>query len=290
MPRVRFSYGTKSKKLSKVNIMTKKSAKQQATQINALVNKVKAIEKKQKATRQWAQYTFPINNVGLSMYSNNGWSVEKIVHPAQWLPLYQASTEVANANKITVRSLRMELYFRISDSRLPLTPKIMTCFLCKLRNETAMDVLENTNNMSSAGFGADPNAAKYWNLQVMGLAEPGLATLSPAAFEIVKVKKFQIQNIIEETAVSSLPGEDSNVEVTNPSATFKRFTWKLRMGNLIKTSGNAKWKDLNSDEVAIKDRLYLIIHQGGNGTELTPELGNIVNLSSSVMFTCRGTN
>ena len=46
MGRIKISYGRKrSKTLSKVNVMTKKSAKSQAYQINALSNKIKSLEK-----------------------------------------------------------------------------------------------------------------------------------------------------------------------------------------------------------------------------------------------------
>lgn len=276
----------RTKVLSKTNIYTKTKPKSQARQINKLVNELKVVKRKQNATRQYAQYTFAMDNVELGLASNNGWSVEKLVQPTTWGGKYQASNEVNNANKITVRNLRMELYFSPTDSLLPLTPKIITVFLVKLRPETAMDLLNETNNMSSAGFGDIANSNKYWHTQTIGLSYPTIASISPGAFDVVKVKRFQVQNIVQETAVSP----ETDVNVTTPAGTYRRFVWYLRMGNLIKSAASNKWKDLTAEEIAIKDRLYLIIHQGGSGTVLPPEEDNGVSMGGVAMFSCRGTN
>ena len=181
--------------------------------------------------------------------------------------------------------MNMELYFSPRDSLLPLTSKIVTCFLVKLREETALDLLEETAGMSSAGFGDDNSEGRFWHTQDLGMSYPAIASLNPACFEILKIKKFQIQNILQETAIT-----DEDTSLTTPLNTYRRFTWKLRMGNLIKTASSKKWKDLSEEDIAIKDRLYLIVHQGGNGSLLTPELDNGVALSGVATFNCRGTN
>ena len=154
MGKIKISYGRRKKKtLSKVNIMTKKGAKSQAYQINSLANKIRTLEKKQRSTRQYAQYRKTITNRDLNFFADSGWSVDNLVDPDNWLPVFQANPEVANANKLTVKGMSMELYFRVSDSVLPLTPKIITVFLVKLRNETGIQTLNGTNNMSTVGFG-----------------------------------------------------------------------------------------------------------------------------------------
>ncbi|AXH78538.1 MAG: hypothetical protein [Circular genetic element sp.] len=276
----------RTKVLSKTNIYTKTKPKSQAKQINKLANDLRVVKRKQNATRQYAQYTFSMDNVELGLTTNNGWSVEKLVQPSDWEGKFQASTEVANANKITVRNLRMELYFSPTDSILPLTPKIITVFLVRLRPETAMDLLNETAQMSSAGFGSNDNENKYWHTQDIGLSYPTIASISPGAFDVIKVKRFQVQNIVQETAVTA----ETDTAVTTPAGTYRRFVWYHRMGNLIKSSASNKWKDLDSDEIAIKDRLYLIIHQGGNGSVLPPEDDNGVSMGGVAMFSCRGTN
>jgi hypothetical protein len=117
------------------------------------------------------------------------------------------------------------------------------------------------------------------------MEEDSLAKLNPACFEIVKVKRFQIQNIIEQTAVA-----DDDTSVTTPKGTYKRFSFNIKMGNLIKANAGKKWADMTSDDMAIKDRLYLLVHQGGAGAVAPPETDNVVNMSVNCTFTCRGTN
>ena len=211
--------------------------------------------------------------------------MENLIDPAGWVGLFQANNEVENANKLTVKSMSMELYFRVANSLLPCTPKIMTVFLVKLREETAIELLNDTGQLSSAGFGVNANDGVYFEKVTMGLTEDALVKLSPAAFRIVKVKKFQIQNIIEDTAVI-----DEDTSVTSVAGTYKRFTWNIKMGNNLKTSAGKKWSEMSPLDIAVKDRLYLIVHQGGAGALLPPETDNGVNLSGNIIFQCRGTN
>ena len=282
MGKIKISYGRRKKKtLSKVNIMTKKGAKSQAYQINSLANKIRTLEKKQRSTRQYAQYRKTITNRDLNFFADSGWSVDNLVDPDNWLPVFQANPEVANANKLTVKGMSMELYFRVSDSVLPLTPKIITVFLVKLRNETGIQTLNGTNNMSTVGFGQLANDSVLWETVPLGMEEDSLAKLNPACFEIVKVKRFQIQNIIEQTAVA-----DDDTSVTTPKGTYKRFSFNIKMGNLIKANAGKKWADMTSDDMAIKDRLYLLVHQGGAGAVAPPETDNVVNMSVNCTFTC----
>jgi hypothetical protein len=286
MGRIKISYGRKrSKTLSKVNVMTKKSAKSQAYQINALSNKIKSLEKKQRSTRQYCQFSKKIEDIDLPFQTQSGFQVENLIDPAGWVGLFQANNEVENANKLTVKSMSMELYFRVANSLLPCTPKIMTVFLVKLREETAIELLNDTGQLSSAGFGVNANDGVYFEKVTMGLTEDALVKLSPAAFRIVKVKKFQIQNIIEDTAVI-----DEDTSVTSVAGTYKRFTWNIKMGNNLKTSAGKKWSEMSPLDIAVKDRLYLIVHQGGAGALLPPETDNGVNLSGNIIFQCRGTN
>ncbi|AXQ66294.1 MAG: putative capsid protein [Cressdnaviricota sp.] len=277
-------YG-KNKNLSKVNIMTKKSAKSQAYQINSLVNKVKALEKKQKQTRQYCQFSKAIQNVDLPLLTNSGFQIENLVDPAGWDALFQSNNEVENSNKLTMRSCSMEFYFRIVNSLLPCTPKIITVFLVKLREETAIELLNDTGQLSTAAFGVNANSGVYWETIPVGLTEDALCKLSPSAFKILKVKKFQLQNIIEDTAIV-----DEDTSVTSVKGTFKRFSWNIRCGNLLKSAANKKWKDMTPLDVSIKDRLYLIVHQGGAGALAPPETDNGVNMSVNCIFNCRGTN
>ena len=44
------------------------------------------------------------------------------------------------------------------------------------------------------------------------------------------------------------------------------------------------------NEVAIKDRMYILVHVGGNGTVLPPETDNSVEMGCNIHFSCRGTN
>jgi TolA-binding protein len=287
MGRINIRYGNRRKKktLNKTNIMTRTKAKSQARQINALASKIKTLEKKQKQTRQYCQFRKEIDNRSLDFQTNSGWSVENLVDPDDWIGIFQANNEVENSNKITVRSMTCEFYFRITDSKLPCTPKIITCFLVKLRKETGVQTLNDTGQMSTAGFGTAANQSVLWETVGIGTSELTLAKVNPAAFEVVKVKKFQIQNIVEETAVTDL-----DTDLTTAAGTYRRFTWKLKMGNLIKANANKKWSEMSSDQVAIKDRLYLLVHMGGSGSLLTPELGNGVSMSANCTFQCRGTN
>lgn len=284
---IRIRYGKRrgSRTLNKTNIMTKTGRKSQAYQINKLSNKIKTLEKKQRATRQYAQYRKTISDKELNFFDNSGWAVENLVDPVGWAPIFQANNEVANANKLTVKGMSMELYFRINDSLLPCTPKIITCFLVKLRSETGIQTLNDTNNMSTVGFGAVANDSVLWETVPLGQTEDSLARLNPACFEIVKVKRFQIQNIIEQTAVV-----DEDTAITTAKGTYKRFSWNIKMGNLIKANSNAKWKEMSPNEVSIKDRLYLLVHQGGAGAALAPETDNVVSMSANCTFQCRGTN
>lgn len=270
---------------TKTDYLTKKSKTSQAYQILNLGNQVKAIRYKLKASKQWCQYQKNLSTIELDLEVNNGWQVEKLVDPTGWGSIWQASNEVENSNKLTIKSMYLEMYFRPQNSLLSLSPKIMTVSLVKLKQETAIEMLNDTGQMSSAGFGVNANAGKYWTTTDLGLTYKCLGRLSPACYRVIKTAKFQIQNIIESTA---LPDGEGNTDLTTPRNTYKRITWKIRMNNVLKTSSSQKWKDLTSDELEIKDRLFLIIHQGGETS--IAEGDNVVDMSANCTFNCRGTN
>lgn len=286
--RRRYKRQWNKKQLTKSNIFSKRKSRNQAKQIYALSRRLRSVETKAKRSRQWCQFKL---NVGNYVLTNDEWKVVPLVHPSNWVSQFQANSSVNQGNKVVLKSMYAEFYFSPENSLVPLTPKIITFYIVKLRDETGVQTLNDTSQMSDTGFNDNDMNGKYWNAENIGMSYPTLTMLNRGAFRIVFVKRFQIQNIIQETAAMPPPATiESDVPLTTPRNTYRRFTCKLKLGNLLKSADNINWSQMGVNEVAIKDRLYILCHVGGNGSLVTTEAGNSVEMGLNVNFTCRGTN
>lgn len=275
------AYRRRSAAASKIQAAFRRRKRSQAKRITTL-------EKKVADNRQWAQYEL---NSGNTTLTNGAWSVISLVNPAQWIPRFQSTDKVSQNSKVNLYSVQIQLYHRPTDSLLPLTAKMITVYLVKLRRETALQVLEDSGQMTTAGFNQTDNKNYLWDTQNIGLSYEALPSLNQGMFKILAKKEFQVQNIIQNTAATSVTVETSpDVAVTDPPFTFRKINMYKKVSNLIKSGrGDKHWKELAEDELDSMDRYYLLTHVGGNGNTDTLEDGNTVDQGIHVRWTVRST-
>lgn len=275
--------------LKPLNIATKKSSTAQSKQIRALAKETKHLKKMVKDNRKWAQYELNSGNTALV---NGQWHVTTLINPTEWNPRFQANDAIAENTKVNLHSIDVQLYYRPTDSLVPLTAKMVTVYLLKLRRETALQTLEDSAQMTSVGWNdtTNPMNTKYWNTQNIGLSYEALPQLNNGAFKVLGKREFQVQNIIQNTAATSVTTEEApDVAVTTPQGTFKRCHFHIKVNNLIKSGIQENWKQMGSGDIMPHDRYYIVTHVGGNGNEDTLEDGNGVSQGINALITLRST-
>lgn len=281
----------RSRKVTTLQAKTNTSAKSQANQIVKLQKQLTYVKKNVKDNRKWAQYEL---NAGGATLENGKWRITSLVDPSQWAARFQANDEIANNTKVNLHSIDVQLYYRPTDSVIPLTAKLVTVYFLKLRKETALQTLEDSAQMTTAGWNQTPlddhMKNKYWNTQDIGLSYEALPTLNKGAFKVLGKRQFQVQNIIQNTAATSAGSELApDVAVTTPQGTFKRCHFHIKVKNLIKSGILSSWKSMGEGDIQPLDRYYIATHVGGNGNEETLEDGNTCSEGIHALITLRST-
>lgn len=247
-------------------IENSRSARSQQKQLSSLQRQLQHTKSKLDNRIQYAQYFCPLEG-GTGPQSaqieltDNLFYVNNLMRPSSWTSIFQSQTnsETNQSNKCIVRNFDVQMVFSPKNSLTPLTPRIIRVYLVSLRKETAQEVLNGTNNMSTTGLNAAANGTYYQNTFVNG----GLATMvkfNPAAFRLHAYREFTIANIMEETSVTE--PEDLNVAVTQTKDALKRVRLCLQCGNKLKPPTNT-WKSMTENDIMPEDRKYLITHVGG---------------------------
>jgi len=227
---------TKNKK----DIQKSTKPKAQQKQIMSVQKQLTVVKNKLNDRAQYAQFRAPIENgTGGSndqiVLTDNQFYVNNLMRPSSWGNIFQTNANAVNGNKCTIKSFDIQLVFSPNLSLAPLTPRIVRVYVVSLKEETAQDTLNQTNNMSTAGLNALPNGELYWNSFVDG----GLATMvkfNPLAFKIHAYREFTLANIVQETA-----GEN-DVAITNTKDALKRVRMRVRRGNKIKPPTDRDWE------------------------------------------------
>lgn len=252
--RTRFTRKKRTRASSnKKHILVKKSARAQQKQLMSLQKQVNTIKRSVKDITQYAQYSYPLAETGME----HNWNITQLVRPDQWSQVFQSTTEQNNSNKFRIRNMSMEVFMSINDTELPCPPQIVTFFLCSLRKETAALTLQDLGgiglpNLNTSGINSYFNRTDFG-----GGTYQGLVKLNPAAFKIHKVKRFEIQNILNWT-----PGTDDTV-VNTPVGIRKRFYFKAKRGNVIKSATTKRWKQMEQEDCELTDLLYVMVHVSG---------------------------
>lgn len=271
MPQYKYKYKNKQTKKIKKNT----GAKSQSRQILRLDRQVRQLRRD---VTMHAQWTMPLEGqAGNSIDLTDGeFYVSSLVRPFAYQPLFQSTilsgipvgAAFITSQKVRINSMNFSMVFSPTVSVLPLTPRMINFYVLKLVNETASDVLQKTNGMSTAGL--NTAAAANSNIVLRDNVAGGLATMirwNPAAFKVCYQRTFKIANIVNETIV---PDED--VAITNTGDALKRFHFNIKMGNILKPA-TGTWKEMNEPDVFPNDRYYIVTHVGGFEGGLSNENG-----------------
>lgn len=270
------SYKSRASK-NKKSILTKIHAKAQQSQLMSIQKQVNNIKTQVKDTTQYAQYQFNLNETDLE----HNWNVFQLTKPDQWSNVFQSSTETNNANKFRIKKLSMETYISINSPELPCPPQVVTFFLVSLRKETAALTLQDLGGIGLPNFNTAGVNDYYNRVDFGGGTYQGLVRINPAAFKIHKVERFEIQNIL-----NWIPGTDDQA-VNTPIGVRKRFYMKATRGNIIKSATQKRWKQMEQEDCAHTDLLYVLVHVGGaDNVAPNPPL----SIAYNAVFSGRGTN
>lgn len=261
MPQYKYKYKNKQSKKIKKNT----GARSQSRQILRLDRQVKQLRRDVTTHAQW---TLPLEGqAGNSIDLTDGdFYVSSLMRPFAYNPLFQ--TTIAGgipvgaasftAQKARINSMNFSMVFSPTDSLEALAPRLINFYVLKLKKETASDVLQKTNGMSTAGLNtaAQLSADIVLRDDVAG----GLATMirwNPAAFRICYQRTFKVANIVNETIIP-----EGDVPVNNTFDALKRFHFNVKMGNVLKPA-TGTWKEMNEPDVFPDDRYYIVVHVGG---------------------------
>lgn len=279
------STASKNKKF----IQKSKTARSQQLQLTSLQRQLTATKSKLRDRAQYAQYFCPIeqgtgSDASQIELTDNLFYVNNLMRPSSWTSIFQSTgnAETNQSNKCIVKNFDVQLCFSPKNSLTPLTPRIIRVYLVSLRKETAQEVLNATNNMSTTGLNATANGLYYKNTFVNG----GLATMvkfNPAAFRLHAYREFTIANIVEETSVTE--PEDLNIAITNTKDALRRFRFRLQCGNKLKPPQNT-WKSMTENDIMPEDRKYLITHVGG----WNADGDNGIHMDTNICVSTRVTN
>lgn len=280
----RSAYVKGSRKNTKY-IKKAKSSTAQQKQLLSVQRQVVSLKSKVRERAQYAQYKCPIENgVGPQNMQIDlpagQFYVNNLVRPNTWGAIFQTTASAQASNKCIIRGWDIQMVFSPKNSLVALTPKIVRCYVVSLRDETAQDTLNGTQNMSAAGLNGAANGLYYENTFVDG----GYATmikLNPASFKIHAYREFTVANIMQETAT----GPDDDVSVTNTFNALKRVRIYIKSGMKLKPATGI-FKNMQAGEVMPKDRRYLIVHVGGWGSDSD----NTVRMDTNIIVNTRVTN
>lgn len=260
--------------------------------IRALQRQIAANKRLAEANRQTLQYTMqPENGGDPNPYHvdlvDGQFYVNALVRPGGWQALFQTiATRSAlpvtaggsgqfpagiMPSEFELESMDLDLIFTPKNSITALTPRIVRLWVVKLKRETAMECLQATGGMSTAGLNglssnASPNYRRFTYITSMSNTDDptdsGLFTqvrFNPEFFDVKAYREFTLANIVEETAVT-----DENTAITGSiDSMLQRQKMHIKCGGLKYKSGGGGFRGLNEQEIEPGDRYYLIAHVGG---------------------------
>lgn len=293
--RRRRNYRRKRGRTTRVNIASRTGAKAQSQQIMSLSRQVKTLRRKTTALRQWGQYKFDLNRTGgaeLNLLSG-AMTIIPLVQPDEWAPIFQASNDQQNSDKITLTGFNLRTMFILGDTNVPSPPMYADVFLVTLKKQTAnqlqdyfvQELNQNTSQpyeytaVAAAGSGSD-GLNEFWARVSIeeGLTsnQTGMIMLNKSAFNTHYHKRFFLGN---QTNWQVEPVADQDRPVTNLKDTTKFFQMPMKFNRTIKTY-HGKWSDLDQGAVDPMDQVYLMIHYD---KPTVAEIG--MNLAGHVVFT-----
>lgn len=241
-------------------IKRRTGARSQSKQIASLERRVGRLTKE---ASQFAQFEIlpegAAPGTGLDL-TDGAFFSSCLTRPANWKPIFQAgpltgATTGNTVNKMKMTSSDLQFIFSPISSLVALTPRVVNLWLLKLRKETAMDVLSETAQMSSAGLTAANNDIVHKSTVAGGAFT--MIKWNPASFQVMQHRQFTVANIVEETAIV---GEDT--EITNTHDALKRVRMFQKMGNELKAPKGTVL-ELNEVDTMPNDRWYVVVHVGG---------------------------
>ena len=238
---------------NKKHILVKKNAKAQQKQLMSLQKQVNVIKRDLGDSQQHVQYKYTLSETGME----HNWTVIQLTRPDQWTPVFQSTSETNNSNKFRIRKLHLETLMTIYDTEAPLPPQIVTFFLVSLRKEAAAQTIEDLGGIELPNINSDGVNSYFSRTDFGGGTYQGLVRLNPAAFKIHRVKRFEIQNILNWT-----PGPDDQL-VNTPMGVRKRMTLNVTRGNLLKSTNTKIWKNMEQEDCAHTDLFYVMVHISG---------------------------
>lgn len=266
----RRNYRRRSRRTSRSSrlryIKRRKGAHSQSRQIASLERRVNQLDKE---STQYAQFsTVPENAAGATglPLPDGDFNVSCLIKPAGWNPIFQSwvitgENAAFTPNKMKITSCDLQFVFSPKNSTTALTPRIVRVWLLKLKKETAMETLQASNQMTSAGFNALDD--KYVYKTTTGGGLDTMVKFNPAAFDVKQYREFTVANIIQETADDL---GDTDVGVTNTADALKRVRMFHTMGNEFKVPQGGV-RAMTEADVMPLDRWYVVTHVGGFGAD-----------------------
>lgn len=288
--RGRSNYRRKRRATTRVNIASRTSAKAQSNQIMSLSRQVKSLRRKTTALRQYGQYKFDINRPAGAEFglSSGALTLIPLVQPNEWAPIFQASSDQVNSDKITLTGLNLRLMFILAGTNTPSPPMYADCFLVTLKRQTAtqftetlnLDTTQNTTQPYEYTLTSGQGVNEYWTRVSIeeGITENqnGMVMLNKAAFNVHYHKRFFLGN---QTNWQIEPVADQDRPVTNLRDTTRFFNMPMPFRRTLKTF-NGRWKNLTNDTVDPMDQVYLLVHYD---KPTVTEVG--MNMAGHVIFT-----
>lgn len=244
----------------------KRNNRPHSKKIASLERSVRQIKKESVQPAQFA--TIPEGSGGATGLAlpNGSFHVSNLMRPAAWQAIFQTGLLTGQnlqftPSRMKVTSCDLQFVFSPSTSLTALTPRIIRVWLLKLRPETAMETLQASNGMTSAGFsGLDD---KYVHKTTTGGGLQTMVKFNPAAFDVKQYREFTIANIVQETADDE---GDTDIAITNTENALKRVRMRHTMGNELKVPQGGV-RDMQENEVMLNDRWYVVAHVGGWGND-----------------------
>ena len=293
--RRRRNYRRKRGRTTRVNIASRTSAKAQSQQIMSLSRQVKTLRRKTTALRQWGQYKFDLNRAGgaeLNLTSG-ALTIIPLVNPNEWAPIFQASNDQQNSDKLTLTGLNLRTMFILGDTNVPSPPMYADVFLVTLKKQTAnqlkeyfeLDLTQSTQQpyeytaTAPAGSGSD-GLNEFWARvsieEGITTNQTGMIMLNKSAFNTHYHKRFFLGN---QTNWQVEPVADQDRPVTNLKDTTRFFQMPMPFRRTLKTY-HGKWSDLDANTTDPMDQVYLMVHYD---KPTVAEIG--MNLAGHVVFT-----
>ncbi len=340
MPRAPGRRIASSNRRNRRNIRRRKGAKAQQQQLLTINKNIARLNRAVGLTKQFAQYSqnwsgligYNIINGPASINSPSwvakGFNVYELNLPGDpivpttngpstpgWSPVFQATSEVDNANKFFHEKTNLKLSFQFQElvvqtsaqldgqyQRIPALPKEITIFVVSFKRKAFQQAKRDFFNGDGYWDGDKWNAltgSRYWKTtnNFVGQQE-SLPMLNKGVFNIHHYKRFRIGGAT--SGVNHNPGPPDNpilqifTGTTNLRDNYRTLSLRIDGTGLLKsTTGDTKWKALTAPELPSGDRKFLMVHVSGNsladGTSLTGTQAQVI-MTANAVHVGRGTN